>query len=264
MKKRMILVALLAMPLSSLLATCHSCEKPACETKPVVKSRCNMCNLGCSSCKKRTYNRDSEMMFDENNPELTPMYEQPIIEEYLEVPYGQQVVEETIGETPMYSQQVVKESLEIPYGSSGAAMLQDQRSGYSTTPMYSQQVVEETIGQEPMYSQQVVEESVEGTAAVTGLSPAQQHSALMNEVKSTSGRKPSQVAGAKKTAAPKKTTTAKSKKAATTKKPAKATPAKKTTGGKKAATNKTAAQKKRNYAKNTKNNKVTKTSNKVA
>lgn len=262
MKKRMILVALLAMPLGSLLATCHSCEKPACERKPVVKSRCNMCNLGCNSCKKRTYNRDSEMMFDENNPELTPMYEQPIIEEYLEVPYREQVVEETIGETPMYSQQVVEESLEIPYGSSGAAMLQDQRSGYSTTPMYSQQVVEETIGQEPMYSQQVVEESVEGAAAVTGLSPAQQHSALMNEVKSTSGRKPSQVAGAKRTTTSKKATA--SKKTTTAKKPAKTKNAstKKTTNGKKAATNKTAAQKKRNYTKNTKHK--TKVSDKVA
>jgi hypothetical protein len=205
MKKRMILVALLAMPLGTLLA-CHKCE----ETK--VRSNCGLCNFGCNSCKTRSYDRESDMM-QYDTMENTP------VEEYLEVPYREQVVEETIGE-------------------------------------------------EPMYEQQVVEESVEEGAAITGLTAEQraQHAALMNEVKATGTKKPSQIAGAKKTTTPKKATT--TKKTTAAKKPAKAkttrakkttTPKKTTTNGKKVAKNK----KTEKHARGTKH-KATKTGNVVA
>jgi len=216
MKKKMILTALLAIPLGTLLADQYS----------MVPTN------------KKSYDQQvvEETMGTESE---NPMYTQPFDMR-------------TESENPMYTQQfdMSKQNVEKNIGDETYESTMKETIGNQVS--YDQEIVTESIGditttrksQNPsMYEQQVVEESIE--VGSPGMTPEQRaaHAELMTEVKQTGAKKPSEIAKKKKTAA-KKTTVAKKAapvKTAPVKKSATKTtmPKKATSNGKKTALTKT-------------------------
>jgi len=201
MKKKLILATLLAIPLGTLLADYYRSNNYANTTnRPgYVEEESTSCNR----CRKPACNtchvRHACSTCGKGQMRETPMYEEPMmVKEYMDVPYEEQVVEE-----------------------------------YMDVPS-EEMMSEVTPG---MYEQQMIEEYIETTGSMA-MTPEQRaaHANLMSDVRSTSGKKPSQVAKQKRTTTKKSTAGKKStaKKQRATKK--------KTTNGNKVAKSKTNKQ----------------------